>query len=312
MAYFSDKPFMLTKSIYIVLFFIMLHALISLLAWYVVGDNLIFVPEVKTYTFSYLFYYVYTDSDSLNAMRTIDIFGFPFFRGSGIFWEPGILQIYMNILFFISLFVYPNKRIAQLTSLVIVTTWSSTGLVILILQIAFYVIIKVSKKNLFKTVVLIAIFAALIIPIKKNLSDKFEGQDAGSGFARILDTMTAINIIKNYPLLGIEVDTKVYERALSDNRAVVEMKGTNNQRDAHNTNSVLNYAVFFGIPLALLLLYSLYGQTIFMKNKILFFFIVVIAISTEPIGFYIFPLILIFSKYILKYRAGGNYEFRSA
>lgn len=302
LLYFSYNPESLAKSIYIVLYFIMLHALLSLLAWYVIGNFLSYVSIVKTYTFGYIFYYVYTDSDALNAMRIINIFGVPFFRGSGIFWEPGILQIYMNILLFLSLYVYPNRRIALLSSIVIFTTWSSTGLVILIIQIFVYSISKMTKKNILKTIILIILFAIMLIPLQQNLFEKFEGQESGSGFARALDTLTAINIITHNPYFGIEVDSKVYEEELIRNRAIIDLVGNNDKRDPHNTNSILNYFVFYGIPLGILLLYSLYQQNIFAKNKLLFFLVLSIAMSTEPIGFYIFPLILIFSKYILKHQ----------
>lgn len=302
LVYFSNKPESLTKSIYIVLYFIMLHALLSLLAWYVIGNFLTYVPIVKTYTFGYIFYYVYTDSDVLNAIRTVEFFGFPFFRGSGIFWEPGILQIYMNILLFLSLYIYPNRRISVLSSVVIFTTWSSTGMVILVMQIFFYMLSKLSTKNALKTVALFGVIAMMLIPLQENLTHKLEGEDAGSGFTRALDTMTAINIIKNNPLFGIAIDSEVYKRELEQNRAFIDMAGSREERDAKNTNSILNYFVFFGIPIGILILYSLYHQNIFPRNKMPLFLLFVIAMSTEPIGFYVFPLMLIFSKYILKHQ----------
>jgi len=300
LLYFSNKSQVLLKGIYIVLYFIMLHAFFSLLAWYIVRDNLSFVPEIKTYTYNYIFYYAYMDSEVLNMQRTIDIMGIPFFRMSGIFWEPGILQIYMNILLFLSLYIYPNRKISLLSSIVIFSTWSSTGLFILTMQTLVFSFLKMSKTSIFKTIGLIVVFVILLIPLQNNLMNKFQGNEAGSGYARVLDTLTAINIIQKNLLFGIALDSDVYKQELSKNRAIVQMKGLSKERDAHDTNSILNYVVFFGIPFGILILYSLYRQNIFYKNKLIFFMIIFIAFQTEPIGFFIFPLMLIFSSYILK------------
>lgn len=299
LLYFSSNPVYINKCIYIALFFIMLHALLSFLAWYLVKNNLKFEPSINKDTFYYIFYYL----PSSHHMNAINFSFFSFFRMSGIFWEPGVLQIYINILLFMSLFIYVNSKIAFLSIIVILTTWSSTGLVILFLQLFFVTFQKKNRRNIWKAVVLLAGVALMLIPLKDNLTNKFEGDaaTAGSSYARALDTLTAINIIKNNPLLGIDLDFAVYEKERLQNKAVINAwEYSYDEREAADTNSVLNYAVFFGIPLVLLIMHSLYYQNIFSKNKFVFFLIIVTAMLTEPIGFLVFPLILIFSNFILK------------
>jgi hypothetical protein len=300
LLYFSNNPEYLKKIIYIVLYFIMLHALLSFIAWYVVKNNLIFIPSSSKDTFFYIFYYMNDDSGKSKSL--IQFSEFYFLRTSGVFWEGGILQLYMNILLFISLFTYRNTIIASLSIFVILSTWSSTGLVILSIQLFFYIILKTNRKNMWKALVPLAGFSLLLIPLQDNLTNKFEGDAAtsGSSYARALDTFTAINIVTNNPLLGIDLEPAVYEQERLKNRAVINMTGTWDGKDPGTTNSVLNYFVFFGVPLGLLVLYSLYYQNIFSKNKLVFFLIIFTSMLTEPLGFFIFPLMLIFSNYMLK------------
>ncbi len=306
LMYFSDKPEYLIKIIYSVLYFIMLHALLSFAAWYVVKNSLIFVPSIKTNTFNYIFYYLHSDDiERIEESRIIEFYFLNFFRTSGIFWEPGILQFYMNILLFISLFIYRNIIISLLSIIVIITTWSSTGLIILARQRFFYLKIKIKRKNILAFIVAFTIFPLMLILLQENLIEKFEGKNSGSGFSRALDTFTAINIIKNNPFLGIDFDREAYDKELLNNRADIDMIGSRIERDASNTNSILNYFVFLGIPFGLAILYSLYNQNIFSKNKLTFFLIIFLSLQTEPIGFFIFPLMLTFSNYLLKSPSGA-------
>ena len=62
--------------------------------------------------------------------------GIELVRNLGIFWEPGVLQIFLNLLLFIISFVKKERsHIFWLTLLAIVTTLSTTGLVVMFIQI---------------------------------------------------------------------------------------------------------------------------------------------------------------------------------
>ena len=63
-------------------------------------------------TYNYLFYYSVKDGSAIN------LFGLDIHRNAGIFWEPGILQIYLNILFFLEVSVF--KRNKSLLALIII------------------------------------------------------------------------------------------------------------------------------------------------------------------------------------------------
>ena len=55
-------------------------------------------------TFYYIFYYL-----AKGEVGVFNFFGYEFMRNSGIFWEPGILQFYLNILFFIEMTFFKKK-----------------------------------------------------------------------------------------------------------------------------------------------------------------------------------------------------------
>ncbi len=303
LLYFSKNTEYFKKVIYIVLYFIMLHALLSFLAWFLVKNYLTFVPSVKKDTFFYIFYYLHYDVEELTDMSTVKFFFVSFLRMSGVFWEPGVLQVYLNILLFISLFIYTNKKIALLSIFCILTTWSSTGFVLLSLQLFFHTIHNKERKKSLGALISLSAFCLLLIPLIDNITDKFEGDvhTVGSSYARLLDTFTALNIIKNNPILGIDIETSVYEKERLKNKADINISNyIYDEREAKDTNALLSYFVFLGIPLGLLILYGLYNQTLFSKNKLIFYLIISISLLTEPIGFYIFPLILLFSSFILK------------
>lgn len=299
LLYFRSKNESIVRVFYVVLYIIMLHALLSFFAWFFVGNNLRPVPSFSNHTFLYVFYYSLSDIDLINELRTVNFLGISFFRNSGIFWEPGILQIYMNLLLFISLYVFINLRVAFLSILVIITTWSTTGFVILIIQLFYYSVSKMKKRGFIKAILFLSLFLLMFIPLKDNLMSKFQGKQAGSGFARALDTFTAINIIKNNPVFGMELDSAAYQDELERNRAVIDMEGSREARDASDTNSILNYFVFFGIPLGLYMLLCLYGQRIIMGHGGLLFVLFFVSLLSEPIGFFVFPLLFMFSKFIL-------------
>lgn len=293
---FLNRRYELLRALYYVLIAITVHAFMSLLAWFVVQNNLHYVDEVKSHTFWYIFWYAVSDIDVLNQKSTVSIVGLQFRRISGIFWEPGILQLYVNILLHMSFFYYKNILITILSLVVIISTWSTTGLVILALQIAYYLSVNAKLKNIPYILFASGLFLSLAMPLlSENLTNKIYGESSGSGYARALDTYTALNIIAANPIFGIPLDSNVHDDELMKHHAHINMEGARAARDPQKTNSVLNYFVLFGIPLGIAILSLFYRQRIFSRHRLLFFVLLITGLSTEPIGFMAFPLMLMFS-----------------
>lgn len=292
------EPAYLLKVIHAALLAILLHALLSFFLWFVVNGHLQYSESLKSFTFGYVLFYGHAETfDGLSA--TANLFGVEFRRNYGIFWEPGILQIYMNLLMFLSLYVFRSNKIAVACVFVTLTTWSSTGLFILTLQLIYYALVNVKRKR--------AVYAiAIAIPLVgfmgmltiTNLDEKISGKDAGSGYARALDTLTALNIAAANPFFGIALDTEAWKRERLEHHAVIQMEGTRDTRDPSDTNSVLNYFVFFGVPIGFLILTMFYYQRLILVHKEIFFLILCVSLSTEPLGFSVFFLMFILSPVV--------------
>ena len=101
-----------------------------------------------------MFYY------SPKIASTINLFGLDIHRNAGIFWEPGILQSYLNILFFLEASIFKsNKKLLFLIIIAIISTYSTTGLFLLIIQIIYFI-----QKNYKKTFAPVFL-AILVLPL---------------------------------------------------------------------------------------------------------------------------------------------------
>ena len=144
------------NSLYFILKLVLFHAVFSFIAYFFVKDSLFLITSEyhETLTFNYLFHYSPKDGTIINLL------GLDMARNSGIFWEAGILQGYLNLLFFLELSVFKrNKKLLVLIILTILTTFSTTGLLLLTLQIAYF------SQKLLKNNTKVILFIVLIIPL---------------------------------------------------------------------------------------------------------------------------------------------------
>ena len=72
----------------------------------------------------------------LKNTHSFSVLGIEFVRNQGIFWEPGVLQIFLNLILFIHL-IHKKKRgiIFWMTIIALLTTFSTTGLVVMFIQL---------------------------------------------------------------------------------------------------------------------------------------------------------------------------------
>lgn len=290
MYFYSDRR-RLFECVYFSLVLVLFQSLLSMVLWPVVQNSLTFSGVEYINTFNYLVFY-HADV----GLASAQLFGQPLPRNAGIFWEPGILQMYLNMLLFVVLYIRKNSIIALLTVVAILSTWSTTGVVILGAQLIIYSLVNI-KKPIYAILSLVMLFA-LVGQIVVNVHEKLEGEQAGSGYSRALDTFTAINVISKHPILGVDLDYEVFEDSLFQNIANVKMEGRFESRDARATNSVLNYFVFFGIPFGVFIVLGLYNQRLFPTKRVVLFLIMMLSLSTEPVGFFLFPMLLLLSGFV--------------
>lgn len=284
-VYFSSISFIetlyriLKVILFLALFSIIIQLLFSLFFLYIKVDSMRYHYFPPIFLYSFL---------------PFSFLGFNFYRICLFFWEPGVLQIYLNLLLFFALFVFKQRRIQLLTTIAIIFTFSSAGYLILLVQLVIYF-----KKEIFRSLkftFLGLLFFAILIPvIKSNIEDKFTGKSRMSFIVRYYDTEMAINNILNNPIKGIGMqNADTYSNYRSSNRFLnlLDLEVSPQVRDeildregGGSTNSLLKVAEYFGLIVFFIFLYFLYKTPIIIVKKRLFFFILLIAMSTEPLLF---------------------------
>ena len=220
-------------------------------------------------------------------------------RPDGFFWEPGVFQLYLNLYLYLCLFVFKNKWQTIIAVIATLTTQSTTGVVICLILISYYITIEYINKGTLasrirKTFVGIAILIPFIILTSGNVEDKLYGDMKGSSWAREYDLITGINVIINNPIIGIGFDYGQYyklSRTLGYQDTALDNSST---IDRGNSNGIIFLFYSVGIPLGLVFLIGLVNQKFF-KHKLLISLIFIISCLSESLIFTPFLLIFIYS-----------------
>lgn len=256
-----------------------LHALVSMVAAALFPNAFSIMEEHPTVLHFYHILYSVSVTDVNTFLHAVP-------RCMGMFWEPGVLQFFINVFLFILLF-YQEKRNWKwifLATAVILLTQSITGIFLCAIQYVYFFIIR---KHYFMLVLsCIAMFSvgAHMIGIKIHGETSSE---AGSYWSRQADALAAWNIIEKKPVLGIgfDVDDFLRYRNMVDDQGVLTMSYT---WDRTNTNSVLLLFYGLGIPIGLLVMWWLFRQSLLPKHRLIVFIICCISSASEPILFLVF------------------------
>ena len=214
-----------------------------------------------------------------------------FFRNQGVFWEPGILQIVINILIYYRLFE-ENKSIKQILIpiFVLLTTASTTGMFLF----AFLFTIKYLKKlDVKKIIVLLGVGFAFIPVLINDIEYKFKGDGKLSSQWRTYDTLMGLFVISRNPLTGIGISEDKYFNEMKN--SFIRVNGESMNIERGNTNSIILICLYFGIPLSIVILYKIYHQNLF-KKKWLFFSLLMICLASEPLIIRTFFSLLLISS----------------
>lgn len=271
----------------------MYHALLGFIVQFLVepsGD----ISGTHVRHIAYIFFYAFRDTVEL------------FHRNCGLFWEPGVLQVFMNILLFLTLFVRKSKINAVLAVVIILSTVSTTGFVIMAVQLAYYFLSATRLRTLFLLPVYVCISVGVFWLAMVNIQEKISDKSAG---VRMFDLVVGLEIAKEHPFIGIGLNSSVlaeqsegvgelYQKVYHISDEELEDKGT--------TNGVLYMVISLGIPMSALFFFLLYMQNILPK-QLLFFFILLASGLSEPVvqtGFFGIFLAFGLSRYYP--RRGGR------
>jgi len=244
--------------------------------------------KINVHTLYYLFNYI-----SKTNVEYFDIY-----RNQGMFWEPGVLQVFLNILVYLSLYIYKEKYIFILATLTVLSTFSTIGIFILTVLILNFYLRKQKSSFLKKMSIVLTILIPIIIILYINIMEKFYGSGIHSSGLRYLDFVFGLEVISKHPLLGIGFDPLKYKVLVNNSILNFTDLSSSIVLDRGNTNSFISIAIFFGIPVFLFTIYGLYFQKIFIQNKNLLFLIISLTLISEPVILTNFFLLLIISSLV--------------
>ena len=266
--------------LYLVLKIILIHALINFFI-YPFTKSLMFEISNSRYdcvTFFNLFFY-------LKHTHSFSVFGIELVRNQGIFWEPGVLQIFLNLLLFLISFIKKKRGpIFWLTVLAILTTFSTTGLVVMFVQLLISFSSDVRKNILFLPIGILLILSVYYIT-SVNISEKIHGDSQYSFQARFFDLVQPLYMASEFPITGVGLDDEQFIKTRQKTRFSLNLQllDFSNVNDKGSTNSIMFFLAAAGIPFTLMILIMLYHQEFVPEKRKWFFIFIVISLMTEPI-----------------------------
>jgi hypothetical protein len=290
------------NSLYFVLKLVLIHSLFNFFAYFLYKDNFSLITSEyhESLTYNYLFYY------SPKEGSIINLFGIDIHRNAGMFWEAGILQIYLNILFFLEISIFKrNKKLLVLIVFAVLTTYSTTGLLLLILQIIYFSH-KELKSNI-KMLSLIVLIAPLYVFFNANMNEKIYGEGESSFQKRLFDFTQPIFIAIESPLTGVGLDLDRFQEVREEfyinsdlnssfNQIGIEQKVETTSKGS--TNSVMYLLAGMGFPTAFLFIYMFMKQQIITNHRVIWFILTFISVMSEPLLFRPFFFMFIVSGFI--------------
>ena len=278
----------LIRSLYVALGLIVFHSLFNFIAYFFLEDNLTVITSEyhECETFMNIFFY---DIDRATA----SLYELEFCRNQGLFWEPGILQGFLNMFFFLEAFIIKKRKsLLLLTAIVILTTYSTTGLALLLIQFAVYLFSEFkTNKWLMPFVLILGIPIYMIFSL--NVDEKIQGEKEASFQKRYFDLVQPFFIALEYPLTGIGSDVEQFQNMRqefylfsSSLNTIQEKTGVEskvNGTDKGSSNSITFLMAAMGFPTAILLLYMFFKQQIIKEKKWLWMLIMIISVMSEPL-----------------------------
>ena len=295
----QENKLVFINSLYFTLKLVLFHAVFSFIAYFFVKDNLFLITSEyhETLTFNYLFHY------SPKEGTVINLFGLDMARNAGMFWEAGILQGYLNLLFFLEISIYKrNRKLLVLIILTILTTYSTTGIFLIILQIVYFTFKE--NNNKFKVLLLIV---PLYFLFNANMNEKIYGEGESSFQKRLFDLTQPFFIAIENPLTGVGLDLDRFQDVREGFYINSDLNSWFNQigieqnvetTSKGSTNSVMYMLAGMGFPIALLFIYMFTKQHIITNDRLMWFTLTFVFVLSEPLIFRPFFLIFIVSGFM--------------
>jgi hypothetical protein len=232
----------------------------------------------KAFSFKYLFF-MRSDQYAFNLL------GLSFYRNQGLFWEPGVLQFYLNLFLFLQLYLFKTKKSnIFLTVFAILITYSTTAYACMLLILSIYLLELIRKKPLTAVLGSFAVLGMLPLFIA-NLQNKFEGNNQVSALVRLYDITEQSLVIKDYFLTGVGLDdgeyaiVRTHYKLSGDLANLIYFNGS----ERGSTNSIMFLLGAAGIFIGGWWIISYANQQFVKGKKFILTIFILIAVSAEPL-----------------------------
>lgn len=286
----------LLDDLYKVLRIYCVQAIISIPVYFLIPSSAYIMLDpskipITPKTFAFIFYYPIEVSK----------LGYP--RISGWCWEPGTFQLVANMFLLLKIIRKDSIKSMAWVAFLILSTFSTLAYVCLLFNIVA-AIWNGKRKVLMTFVIIISIPIASGIIIS-NFSEKF-AEDNTSGLIRQRDIFVGLQVMKDHPLIGYNVDDLEktnYGRNLEDIywATTVYMNYTQDNRIYYAggyTNGFFTELMTYGLIIGFFLYYCIYRVPIFEARKdklcVLIFWIMSLqseAVSVSCSFFYLFVML---------------------
>lgn len=222
-------------------------------------------------------------------------------RPDGFFFEPGVLQIYLNIYLFIALFILRRPVHIALALASVVATQSTTGILI-----AVFLTIAASwdylrKSDINNRVIVLILAPMLLAPLavfaQLNFDQKIVGEMRGSTIARQYDLQAGVAIVEKYPIFGIGFDYERYRDvaySVSNFRTELSIEAASERT---SSNGIVLLMAMLGIPMFLVFMWGLARQRL-LPHKGAAFLLFFLSLVGEALVLTPFFLMFILSGFI--------------
>ena len=293
-------------------FQLMLFKVLRFIRWHALVNAFLisFLPKLLSLTIVYTFTN-YTANTfmmmffSEPAQYSFNIAGLSLTRNQGLFWEPGVLQFYLNLLLYFQLYVYKSKNMPILLTVgAIISTYSSSAYLIM-LVISSAALIRSIKRQPGIYFPLSIVILGLFIPfLIGNIENKFQGAQQTSSVLRMLDFVQQMEVIKGNALTGVGLDDEAYKTIRAKYQVTgyfTDAQENDNSVDRAGTNSITFLVAAVGVPIGFLWLFAYFEQPFFRKRRFLISFLLFGTAFVEPVLLKPFFVTFIVSGFMLIY-----------
>lgn len=251
-------------------------AIFSLAMYIIVGFNPAILPSTKIYWGDL----VYTNYFNLYYEWTVTkLFGTNIRRLQGIFWEPGVYAVYLNLALYYFVFIKTDKRFSQylLLAISILLTFSTTGIILGILFSAVYFASNPSlKRYRWLLIVILGVLSLGLSLYVWNQKKNETNYKMMSYSLRMSDLTLGIQLLLKNPIFGI---------GYQNDSIFTEFQGFGRG----SSNGFITWCYTMGLVGLVLLVIPFLINIIRQKNKpkrfreLVFLALFVVLNSTEPL-----------------------------